>query len=70
MRALATQQSQKSNFKELGNMFEAEICEVKNLWDDNDAVTEEDVVVFMFMPSGECRFYRSTPEGSLIEMTL
>lgn len=65
LRAMATQQSQKGRFKQLGEMFEASRCEVKLMYNDADEWTEENIVVVDFMYSGECKFYNLNEDGSM-----
>lgn len=60
MRGLATQQTQKAAFKRLGEYFNANVCEVKNLWDEDGNAVEDNVVVFMRLYSGEYKFYIET----------
>lgn len=61
LRAMATQQTQKSDFKRLAEYLEDEItvCEVKKLYDDNDnfTVDESEIIVFDFHYDGSCHFY-------------
>ena len=63
MRALATQQTQKSAFKLLGEYFQAEKCEVKHMGDEDGNCVEEGVVIFEKMYSGEYKFYVETEQG-------
>lgn len=65
-RATQTQQTQKSNFKRLGELLDANKCEVKPMYNDSDEWTEENIVVFDFMYSGECKFYHLNEDGSMI----
>lgn len=67
-RAMQTQQSMKSNFKRLGEMFEASKCEVKPMYNEADEWTEENIVVFDFMYSGECKFYALREDGAMFPM--
>ena len=62
LRAQATQQTQKSEFKRLGETLGAKSCEVKKYYDDNDIETETEVIVFMSMYDGSWRFYVETPQ--------
>ena len=69
LRAFATQQTQKSEFKRLAEYFEDEvaICEVKKMYDDDDNLTEDEIVVFDFHYDGKCNFYISDGE-KLVEI--
>lgn len=67
-RAQQTQQSQKSNFKRLGELLEASKCEVMPMYDDNDEWTQNSIVVFDFHYSGECKFYSLLEDGRMIPM--
>lgn len=64
--AIQTQQSMKFNFKRLGELFEANKCEVKPMYNESDEWTEENIVVFDFMYSGECKFYHLNEDGSMV----
>lgn len=46
VRAMATQQSQKVNFKALGEFLNANVIEVKEAYDDNENPTEKNVILF------------------------
>ena len=46
VRAMATQQSQKVNFKALGEFLNASVIEVKEAYDDNENPTEKNVILF------------------------
>ena len=46
VRAMATQQTQKHNFKALGEVISAKEIEVKKLYNDNDELTETNVIYF------------------------
>lgn len=45
VRADATQQTQKSNFKDLGEFLSASKCEVKHLYDVDDELTETNIIL-------------------------
>lgn len=64
-RAMQTQQTMKANFKRLGELLETKVCEVMPMYGDNDEWTQENIVVFDFMYSGECRFYSLHEDGSM-----
>ena len=67
-RAQQTQQSAKSNFKRLGELFEAKKCEVQLMYNDSDEWTHDNIIVFDFMYSGECRFYHLNENGSMVRI--
>lgn len=68
-RAMQTQQSQKSNFKRLGELLGAAKCEVKPMYNEDDTWTEENILVFDFRSSGECKFYTLNEDGSMVPLT-
>lgn len=51
--AMATQQTMKSEFKRLGDYLGATLCEVKELYDENDNETEQDVIYYRFNYLGQ-----------------
>ena len=63
LRGMATQQTQKSAFKRLGEVVGAKQCEVKLEYDDDGNEVEGDVVVFMQSYNGDWCFYREEPHG-------
>lgn len=66
LRAMATEQSQKSNIKALGDHLGANQCEVKYLYDGDDNVTEsEENIVFFSFINDDVRFYTLTDAGTL-----
>ena len=67
---IATQQTQKALFKRLGEYIGASKCEVLPMYDDNDNWTKGNIVVFDFMSSGECRFWRLNEDGSMIKIAV
>lgn len=69
-RAMQTQQSQKSNFKRLGELLGAAKCEVKLMYNEDDTWTEENILVFDFRSSGECKFYTLHEDGSMEPVSL
>ena len=62
MRAMATQQTQKSAFKSLGEYLGATSCEVRYMWDEEGNARENNVVAFMSCTT-EYLFYVDTPDG-------
>lgn len=46
VRATATQQTQKSNFKDLGEYLNAGVVEVKEAYDDDENPVEKNVLLF------------------------
>lgn len=69
-RAQQTQQSQKSNFKRLGELLEASKVEVMPMYGDDDEWTQETIVVFDFMYSGECKFYALREDGAMMPIKI
>lgn len=71
LRASATQQTQKSEFKRLANYLDDEItiCEVKKMYDDNDNLVEHDIIVFDFYYDGSCHFFVPI-NGTLSEINM
>lgn len=69
VRAMATQQTQKHNFKELGEFLSAKECEVKRAYDDNDNPTETNVILIDNMRAygGGFQFWTCNEEMERIE---
>lgn len=69
VRAMATQQTQKHDFKALGEVISAEECEVKRLYDDNDNPTETNVILFDNMAAygGGFQFWTCNEELERLE---
>ena len=69
VRAMATQQTQKHNFKELGEVLSAKEIEVKKLYDDNDELTETNVILFDNMNAygGGFQFWTCNEEIERVE---
>lgn len=64
VRATATQQTQKANFKALGEYFGATVVEVKEAYDDDEKPVEKGVILFdnMSAYSGGFKFWESNEE--------
>lgn len=69
-RAMQTQQSQRSHFRRLGELLGAAKCEVKPMYNEEDFWTEENIMVFDFRSSGECKFYTLHEDGSMEPVSL
>ncbi len=67
LRAMATQQTQKHTFKDLGEALSAKEVEVKRFYDDNDEPTETNVIAVMNMKAygGGFKFYKENEDESL-----
>ena len=65
---IITQQSQKSNFKRLGEYLEANKIEVLPMYNEKDEWTKENIVVFDFHSSGECMFWTLQEDGGMIRI--
>ena len=65
---IATQQTQKSLFKRLGEYLEASKCEVLPMYGADDEWAKENIVVFDFMSSGNCLFWNLNEDGSMVKI--
>ena len=63
-RAMQTQQSMKANFKRLGEFLGASSVEVKKLYDDDDNITETNVIIADRHYDGRYRFYWADHDGN------
>ena len=62
---IATQQTQRAMFKELGEYMGAEKCEVLPMYDDKDEWTKENIVVFDRNSEGKYLFWELFEDGSM-----
>lgn len=69
VRAMATQQTQKHSFKELGDVISAKEIEVKRAYDDNDKLTETNVILIDNMAAygGGFQFWTYNEELERVE---
>lgn len=64
VRAMATQQTQKHNFKALGEYLGASVIEVKEAYDEDDKLVEKDIILFDNMAGygGGFQFWHANDE--------
>lgn len=69
VRAMATQQTQKHNFKQLGEVISAKEIEVKRAYDDNDELTETNIILIDNMAAygGGFQFWTCNEELERVE---
>lgn len=68
LRAMATQQTQKQRFKELGEYLKANVVEVKEAYDEEETLTEKNIILFDNMAAygGGFQFWHTNDEGERI----
>lgn len=67
---IATQQTQKSLFKRLGDYIGASMCEVLPMYNKNEEWTKENIVVFDFLSSGKCLFWKLYEDGKMDKIAI